>query len=128
MPEHPEIQQAKLRIDVLLKEYDTLRAEILQRINARFTIVGLLGALVAFLLSKWEWQPRNTLLDMRWAVAALGVAVVLVIWYRFGTLIKNLGARVSSVEQRVNQLAGDELLTWETRYGWGRFRHTRKRK
>ena len=120
-PPPPYNLDAKAKIDILLKEYDTLRSEMLQRVNARFAIVGLLGALVAFVLSKFEWQPKNLPLDLRWLIAALGLAVLLGTWWRFGTIIRGLAARVSSIEGRVNQLAGEDLLTWETHYGWGRF-------
>lgn len=120
--------EAKFKIDILLKEYDTLRAEILQRINARFGIIGFLGTLFAFVLSKWEWQPKNCSFDVRWPIVALGLTVLLGTWWWFGIRMQRLAARVSSIEKRVNQLAGEELLTWETYYGWGRLWKTRENK
>ena len=40
------------KINILLKEYDTLRTEILQRISNRFAFLGLFGAIGAFGLFK----------------------------------------------------------------------------
>jgi uncharacterized membrane protein len=113
------------KINILLKEYDALRAEMLQRMNARFAIVGLLGALLVLLISKWEWQPAGWPLDVRWLVAVLGAFILAGVFWRFGTLIQKLATRVSQVEQRVNQLAQEDLLTWETCFGRGRFENTR---
>lgn len=113
------------KINILLKEYDTLRAEMLQRMNGRFAIVGLLGALLVLVISKGEWQPTGWKLDARWLVAVLGASILAGIFWRFGTLIRKLGTRVSKVEQRVNQLAQEDLLAWETCFGWGRFANTR---
>lgn len=122
--DQPSDLDAKAKIDILLKEYDTLRTEILQRINSRFAIVGLLGALLAFVLSKFEWQPENLLLDLRWPITVCGLALLLGTWWRFGIIIRGLAARVRSIETRVNKLAGEELLSWETHFGWGRFGKT----
>jgi hypothetical protein len=113
------------KINILLKEYDTLRAEMLQRVNARFAIVGLLGALLVLLISKWEWQPAGWSLNVRWLVGVLGASILVGVFWRFGTLIRKLAAQVSQVEQRVNQLAQEDLLTWETSFGWGRFANKR---
>jgi hypothetical protein len=121
VPNHQQDIDTVTKINILLKEYDTLRAEMLQRMNARFAIVGLLGALLVLLISKWEWQPAGWPLDVRWLVGVLGASILAGVFWRFGTLIRKLAARVSQVEQRVNQLAQEDLLTWETSFGWGRF-------
>ena len=128
MPNQQQDIDTVIKINILLKEYDTLRAEMLQRINARFAIVGLLGALLVLLISKWGWQPAGWPLDVRWLVGVLGASILAGIFWRFGTLIRKLAAQVSQVEQRVNKLAQEDLLTWETSFGWGRFANKRKAK
>lgn len=120
MASAPENLETKFKIEILLKEYDTLRTEILQRINARFAVVGLLGALFAFALSEVEWQSEKFSIDVWWLILALGVGVLLALWWRLGILIQRMATHLISIEQRVNQFAGEELLTWETKYGWGR--------
>jgi hypothetical protein len=83
MLEKPD-EYAKRQIDILLKEYDTLRAEILQRINARFAIIGLVGALLAIVVTKWDWDSQHTTVDLRWIIASVGMMIVVGTWWRFG--------------------------------------------
>mgnify|MGYP001590629171 CR=1 FL=1 len=120
MANAPENIETKLKIEILLKEYGTLRTEILQRINARFAVVGLLGALFAFALSEVKGQPGMFSIYVRWLSLALGAGVLVTLWWYLGIIIQRLASHISSIEQRVNQFAGEELLTWETKYGWGR--------
>jgi len=40
MDSQPISPDTKIRIDILFKEYDTLRAEIIARINARWALTG----------------------------------------------------------------------------------------
>jgi hypothetical protein len=109
----------ELKIDILLKEYDTLRTEILNKINTRYGIIGFLGALFAFVLNKWEWQPKNCPFDTRWPVVIIGLLILFGIWLWIGVLIQGIAVHICSIEKRINQLAGDELLSWETHCSLG---------
>jgi len=98
----------KTKIDILLKEYETLRNEIQVRINNRFTIFGLFAATGTFTATQ-----SRTLLN--WIIASLFVMSLLVLWWRLGYLIKRCSSRIAELEQLVNELAGEELLAWEGR-------------
>jgi hypothetical protein len=81
----------KLKITILLKEYDALRQEILGRINSRFGLVGLGSALGIYLISQ---QPTLG----RLAIVALWAAVIAILWWRTGFLITGVpfGSRRSN--------------------------------
>jgi len=107
-----------LQIDVLFKEYDTLRAEILSRTNNRFAITAFLGAVAAFFATRTELI----------AVVSIGGVVISLlvlggIWFYLGELINKCAQRVKEIEARVNELAGTQLLEWESDsrhrpFGW----------
>ncbi|HBL27264.1 MAG TPA: hypothetical protein DD490_10555 [Acidobacteria bacterium] len=112
---------AKDRVDLLLEEYRAMRSEIESRISARFTLVGYVAALGTYAffetetnrlpsvhLGPWTFEGRTAL----FAAAALAL---LFLWLRFGTLIRRCSHQLVELEQRINALAGEELLTWETR-------------
>ena len=118
---------AKAKIDILLKEYETLRNEITHRINSRFAIVGFTGAIIAFTISQlkgvvwpeliWPLSVFGTTKEVAWPGSILGLAAVflMALWRRLGTLIKRCSIRISEIEAQINNLAGQELLVWETR-------------
>ena len=60
-------------------------------------------------------------LSARIVVATTGIAAILATWLYLGYLNGTLGRHVSIVERRINELAGEDLLMWETCYGWGRW-------
>jgi hypothetical protein len=104
----------KSRIDILLKEYDVLNTQIISRINNRFAITGLLcfvGSLI-FFKSDETTNPIYTWFGP--AASVFVLLLLLVIWFILGKLIKNLSVRVSQIEKKINSLAGEELLIWET--------------
>lgn len=100
----------KLKIDILIKEYEILRTELLQRINQRFAFIGLTGAVVAYGFFKVE---RYTIANV--SILIVAISILGVIWFHFGRLIHQLSLRIAEIEQQINSLAGDELLLWETR-------------
>lgn len=116
----------KSKIEVLLKEYETLRGEILSRIRSRFAVIGYLGAVVAFVLFQTKgvsWPDPVWPLSLFGASGAAvwptvilvaAVAILLAIWWQFGSLINKCALRVAQIEQKINSLAGEELLLWES--------------
>lgn len=102
-------EDRKLRIDILLKEYDTLRTEILQRGNLR---VGAIGLFVAIGILFFGESDGAFLWRVVAALLVLGAAGVIWIesWYGVGLC----AFRLREVENRVNELAGEELLVWES--------------
>jgi len=51
---HSQEFSDKLKIDILIKEYEILRTELLQRINQRFACIGLIGAVATYGFFKVE--------------------------------------------------------------------------
>lgn len=100
----------KERINILMKEYDTLRTEIFHRTNSGFAIVGLLGGLGGYaIFTMKEFTP--------WNLSGLAIAAVFLLFLRleFGRLTIRASRRIAQIEDQVNTLAGETLLVWDTR-------------
>lgn len=100
--------EAKEKIDILLKEYDTLRTESRDRMRARLAIVGYFTVLAAFI----EVQTQLSLFKV-FVVTGLALGSV---WLYFWILLKRLSVHLLELEKRINSLAGEELLTWEKKF------------
>jgi hypothetical protein len=107
------------RINILLKEYDTLRSELQQRTAGGFALVGIVVASVGWVLSQ-------TLAHHYYTSAVIGVAffVSLFLGPRFmNAQTRRCAERVQRIEKRINSLAQDDLLEWESRWGMGATGH-----
>jgi hypothetical protein len=133
-------------IDVLFKEYDTLRAELVARANNAFRFVGIVVTIAAVALAwlgtqqpsqsnggtinvvvtsdrstiKITSAPVTTATRPLWA--AVGVVLVLLsalFWFR--RVVRNdtllLCRRLQEIERQVNDRFGLDLLRWETKWG-----------
>jgi len=110
----------KDRIAVLVTEYNMLRAE---RLAAQAYViqgcsigVPLFAVSIAFFLSQDRWQISSIGAGAA-ASAILGTLVVLLIVS--DRKIRTFTRQLRALESRVNQIANERLLTWETDYGWG---------
>jgi len=99
----------KAKIEILLREYDTLRSEIMSRTNNRFAIIGFIVALIAFIGSQ-----SDVPLYGRCVIGGLAILVVLAVCFRFGQLIKRCAVRIAEIEEKINNLMGEDLLAWES--------------
>src|SRR4051812_34948065 len=101
------------RIQIVMREYDTLRTEGLQRLTSWYQICGVAGTAVVAVAV---------------IMAAYSVTVGLVLLVLFpipiSVMFKNLefdmyelGNRLREVENSVNTLAEEKLLAWETERG-----------
>ena len=97
------------KIQILMKEYETLRSEMSQRYNHRFQFITILGALIGFAL-----LHRKDLF-FTYSLSVVTLLIIFIVWYWIGCLIVNCSERVSEIEKQVNELAGQELLQWETK-------------
>ena len=100
----------KAKIDILLKEYDTLRVEILQRTKSRFASLGLFSSIIAY--GVFRSNPHNGL-----QLFFLGFIMFLVfaVWFALGYCMWRCSNRISEIENKVNQIVGQgDLLRWET--------------
>ena len=85
---------AKDQVEILMKEYDTLRAEILQRASHRFTLLSLAGAICAY-----AFFFAGNLGRVQEIALLVGGTLLLGIWLELG----NVMARCSG-------LLGSQLL------------------
>ncbi len=102
----------KGKIEILLHEYDTLRDEMLERHTVLTQAIGfgviLLGAISIIL---WE----HTIFCLI-AITVASVALLLQ-WKRFDLDTSATALQVCELEKRINELAGEQLLEWENRWG-----------
>lgn len=99
----------KMHVEILFKEYDTLREEILSRMNNRFTFGGLLGVIAAFVGSQTQLS-----IPLRLGTGLLALVTILVLWWFLGLLIYKAHLRIAALEKKINELAGADLLEWES--------------
>lgn len=107
------------RISILLKEYDTLRTEILQRRAAGFALAPILAAIVGWLGYRILEGHRYTAI----AVAVMTLCALFVGPKFMNIRIRRCSARLQRIEQRINSLAADDLLEWESKWGIGGVAH-----
>ena len=113
----------KSKIDILLKEYDVLQREVANRIHNRFLMLGTTITFSSFAIFSDNKFLQSQIYDIniRKIILVAGSTLLLVTWLRFGYHIKKLTGRISDIEQQINTLADEELLKWETHYGWGKY-------
>ncbi len=97
------------KVDIIMHEYETLRTEIMNRCKNRQTMLAFLGAIAAFVLTRPDILPESKI----W-IAVGGFIFVFFFWCFDGFLIGCCSSRVHEIERRVNELAGEKLLVWET--------------
>jgi hypothetical protein len=106
--------EAKDKISIILEEYKSLRAEILQRttmLNQTYAVAGtvaagILGAMV-------QYRAISAGVAM---IAALIALVVFATWL-IDDAIRIVAFRLRQIESEINALAEHRLLVWETEYG-----------
>lgn len=101
------------KINILLKEYDTLRSEVLERIKIAFSHLAYFGAVVAFALPASKdipcWQRLVAI-----ALAAIGGVILLYTSFLNWSWVGKLAQHLQGLEVKINELAdAGELLTWE---------------
>ncbi|MGA1864924.1 MAG: hypothetical protein ACMUHX_07670 [bacterium] len=99
----------KTMIDILLKEYDTLRSEILTRSTQRISFLGLFGATIGYFLFKY-----NDLMFIQEIGLIFGLVFLGLIWVQLGNIINRCSARITAIEKEINEISGRNLLKWET--------------
>jgi hypothetical protein len=110
-------------VTILLKEYDTLRDEVIATISTRATILsfgfGAQAALVgAASLAAVDGTSEALLLLTCYAIPGASV-VVLALWLAEYSRMTRAGEALLELEQGINRIMGatgeDRLLTWEIR-------------
>lgn len=98
-------------LEVLLKEYETLRAEVIERIRTAFSHLAFFGALAAFAFQ----LPEKAGIDSRLTIglALFGTLFLLYISVINWVWVGRIASHLQYLESRINAAAGKRLLTWE---------------
>lgn len=99
-------------LTVLIKEYDTLRDEVRERLKTAFSHVAYAGAIAAFAIPVATKAESGTgitpiIFALFGAAALCWVALLNMRW------VQHCGAQIMSIEDRVNSHFGCEVLRWE---------------
>ncbi|MGW6454815.1 hypothetical protein ACWF94_02605 [Streptomyces sp. NPDC055078] len=111
-PESRESQREV--IDLRMKEYETLRNEVTQRINARQQMAGYAAAITA-ITATWGGALGH------WRFLVVSIVILGSIGYLRDSNkgIQRIGLHLQQLEQDINSLAhelyGQPVLSWETR-------------
>ena len=110
------------KITILLSEYNTLRAEVLTARTAVAQVIGLgipvfttLLGLGIYYNSRVWWIILLTILGVAWYV------YYTLTWNEMNT--RSYTARLRNIEQKINKLADEPIMIWETMHGWGSVFH-----
>lgn len=107
------------KVEILLKEYETLRAEILTAMNSRSSILSFGIAAVGAVFSASiavSAVTSSTLLSafmLMGAVPAMN-CFVLYIWLGEYQRMQRAGKFIADIETRINTKVGEDILSWET--------------
>lgn len=104
------------RIEILFKDYDTLRAEILARIASAFGLWSVAGGAVAVWAATQSsgWSSR--------CAAVIAIFILGSLWAFNECATRRCARRVAQIEDQINGLSGHELLQWETHFDAARNR------
>src|SRR5438067_2430716 len=106
-----EEPNSEFAINVLLHEYDTLRAEIVSRASSRFQLVGLAAVAATIVTARWgTGKHQRGILEVTVALTILaGVAI----WALFLFYINRCAGRLKQIEAEINKALGCSVLIWE---------------
>jgi len=106
----------KDKIAVLLTEYNTLRAEAQHRltvlIQCSTIAVTILIALAGLAITRPDTE------GIYYILLIVVMMYACVFWLVDLNLLEET-KRIRELERRVNDIAGERLLIWETDFGWG---------
>lgn len=100
------------QINVLLAEYDKLQSQILTRLGANSTSLAAISVLLTvFVVAgvQFKYDPLFIIIPF-----LIGVYASLEIARQ--TFVIGIGRYIGTVERKINNLAGKELLTWDSRF------------
>jgi hypothetical protein len=105
-------------VEIMLKEYETLRQESLTAANSRTLTLqfglAIIGGIIAATTAsdKVVAQPFITSIVLIFVVPSISM-LILLIWLGEHQRIQRAGLHLTYLERRINQDASKKLLTWE---------------
>jgi hypothetical protein len=103
----------ELAINLLLHEYDALRAEIVARTSSRFQLLGLAAVAATIVTSKWGTGKYQNVIV--WGTIIGTILVAAAIWILFGLYINRCAGRLMQIEHELNNALGCDALIWESK-------------
>jgi hypothetical protein len=100
----------KDKVQILFKEYDALRAQILARTSNSYQLWAIGAAIITWLLSR----PVNS---MFWILLTPFVVIFSLFSWTARRDINKAAERLRELEREINDLASADLLQWELRWG-----------
>jgi len=104
------------QISILLKEYDSLRSEVIARTAGLFTMATVVVGIFAAIVS-WKPLPEHLLSFFVITFALAGLMAVGL--YLNADMVSDLAQRIREIEAHINALAGTSLLRYENEFGGG---------
>src|SRR5689334_15076040 len=102
------------KIDILFKEYDTLRAQVVSLISTGAQIATVAVAAISWLSTR----PHDRgFWSLTLIISGATCLFVLMLWREMYFCSR----RVAEIEREINGLAGATLLKWESQYSPGSF-------
>lgn len=98
-------------VEIMIKEYESLRKEVVDRITIAFSHLGYFGAVVAFAFP----ASKNVSGDEGFAqvLAVAGAVILLYISILNWIWVSRLADHLRVLEKEINRHAGTSLLSWE---------------
>ena len=109
--------EQKERINILLAEYNTLRAELLQKYTAILQSVSIIAPILVGLVASLVLDPSRRPIYL--LILSLLFIYAWAVWFFADRMINRIAARIRAIEGDVNGRAQERLLEWESRYGFG---------
>jgi hypothetical protein len=100
-------------VEVLLKEYDTLRAEISMRISTAFSHMAYIGAIVVFAIPFSDKANSRVPYAVSGVLAIVAVVLLGLIAAVNWRWIDHCAYRIRSIEDLINQHFGRPILYWQ---------------
>lgn len=116
-------EMPKQMLEILLKEYDTLRSEIQERLKIAFSHVAYAGAIIAFAVPAADkiataYPASTSLVIYALAVSLAILAFAMLIWVAILNMrwVQHCGAQIRTIEDKINVYFHPPVLSWEN-YG-----------
>lgn len=101
------------KVEVRLREYDSLRSELLERIRGRYGLVAAVLVAAGFWADGLQAQDGADLVSLV-GLAIISAVVIVGIWFYLGRAIAELSTAIADIEQSINAAIGIDALSWET--------------